>query len=161
VRPATLKGTAFVGAPVKGSWKSSLQVSAPQPRAALAASWKIPVGTKIKVGAPNLDAAAKARANVKLEAPKMNAPKTDASGAVGAAAKINGKLDIKAPVVAAPSIDVKGKAGAAANAGANVKTQVDGAVKANADVKVKAPVKPPSVKVDAKVKASGGFKLGN
>ena len=172
VRPATLKGTAFVGAPIKGSWKSNLQVSAPQPRAALAASWKIPVGMKIKVGAPNLDAAAKARASAKFDGPNMHAPKIDAKGAVGghanagvdAKAKINGKLDVKAPTVdvKVPTVDVKGHAGAAVNAGADAKAKVDSAVKAKAEVKIKAPeIKPPAVKVDVKAKASGGFKLGN
>ncbi len=99
---------------------SKLTVGTPQPRAALAASWKTPVGTKIKVNAPDLDAAAKARAHARLDAPNIN---------------------------------VKGAVGAHAN------TAVDGAVKAG--VTVKAPeIKPPSVKVDVKEKASGGIKLG-
>ncbi len=174
VRPATLKSKAYIGAPIKGSWATKMTVAAPQPRAAFAASWKIPVGTKIKVDAPNFDAAAKARATAKFEAPnmKVNAPNIDVKGAanakmdtaVDAKAKINGKVNVAVPQpqVVVPSVDVKGKAGAAANAGADVKTKVDGAVKAKADVKIKAPeVKPPAVKVDVKAKASGGFKLGN
>jgi hypothetical protein len=172
VRPATLKSTTFIGAPVKAAWQSKLTVGAPQPRAALASSWKIAVGTKIKVDPPNMDAAAKARATAKMEMPKapaMAAPKVDAKGAidakanaaVDAKAKVSGKVDVAVPPP--PKVDVKGHADATVKAGADVKSKVDGAVKANADVKVKAPevkVKAPEVKVDAKVKAKGGVKLG-
>ncbi len=172
VRPATLTSTAFVGAPLKAQWQSKLTVGTPSPRAALAASWKIPVGMKVKVGAPNFDAAAKARASWKPGAMAVTAPKVDAKGAVDAKAnaamdikgKATGKLDVKAPAVAVPSVDVKAKAGvatgAAANAAADAKGKVDTAVKASATIKAPE-VKPPSVKVDAKVKASGGIKLGN
>lgn len=167
VRPATLKSKVFIAAPVTGSWKSSLKIAAPQPRAALAASWKIPVGTKIRVEAPNLDMAAKARmtAGANMQAPNVNAKGAvhgKANAAVDAKAQINGKLDVQAPQM--PQVDVKAHHDATVKAGADVKTKVDGAVKAG--VKVQAPsikVQPPAVKVDAKAdaKAKGSFKLGN
>lgn len=108
-----------------------------------------------------------------------NAPdiKGDIKGKVGVQApEVKGKLDVKGKVdVAVP--EVKGKietnvrdhrdaaAGAAVKVGGDMKTKVDGAVKAGVDVKVKVkappPPPPPSVKVEGKVKASGGFKIGN
>jgi len=174
VRPATLKATTFIGTPVKAAWQSKLTVGAPQPRAALAGSWKVAIGTKIKVPAPDLDAAAKARATAKFDAPSMkapDAPKVDVKGNVDAKAnaamdvkaKATGKVDVAVPAVEAPKVDVKAQANGAAKAGADVKAKVDTAVKANADVKVKAPevkVKAPEVKVDAKAKVKGGVKLG-
>lgn len=167
VRPATLKATTFIAAPVKAAWQSKLTVGAPQPRAALASSWKVAIGTKVKVAPPDLDAAAKARATARFDAPTVNAPKVDAKGAVDAKAnaavdakaKVTGKVDVAVPPP--PKVDVKAQAGATAKAGADVKSKVDGAVKANADVKVKAPeVKVKAPEVDAKVKAKGGVKLG-
>jgi hypothetical protein len=190
VRPATLKSTAILGAKITGNWQSKLTMQPPQPQAALAATWKIPVGMKVKIAQPDLSMAANARAKVKLGAdgrlprPQMNAGgQMNAAG--GAAAdmkgKVTGKLDVKAPEVKAPempNVDVKAKVnvganaaagaggtakaagGAAVNTGADVKSKVDGAVKAGATIKA------PEVKVKApevkmKASAKGSFKLGN
>lgn len=184
VRPPTLKAKALVGVNATGSWKSKLDVKPPQPRASLAASWKIPVGMKIKIGPPDLSAAATARAKVKLGADgrlvrdhrvnvRAAAPnvKADVKGKLDA--KIGGKLDVKAPDVKGKlDVKVRDHRAGAVKAGAGVGAKVGGAVKAGADmgakvkagadVKVKvAPPPPPKVKVEGKVKASGGFKIGN
>jgi hypothetical protein len=187
VRPATLKSTAFIGAKITGNWQTKLAVSPPQPRAALAASWKVPVGMKIKIAPPDLSAAANARAKVKLGADgRMVAapPRVDIKGKVDGAAgmtgdikgKAVGKLDVKAPDVQVKAPDVKAKVnvgvgvganaaggakaagGAAVGAGASVKSKVDGAVKAGASVKApEVKVKAPEVKV--KAEAKGSFKI--
>jgi hypothetical protein len=189
VRPATLKSTAFLGAKVTGNWQSKLAVSPPQPRAAFAATWKIPVGMKIKIAPPDLSAAANARAKVKLGADgRLVAapPRVDVKGKLDGAAgmggdikgKAVGKIDVKAPDVRVQAPDVKAKVGvgvgvganaagqahaaggAAVNAGADVKSKVDGAVKAGASIKApEVKVKAPEVKM--KAEAKGSFKLGN
>jgi hypothetical protein len=178
VRPAKLQSTAMLGAKVTGSWQSKLTMQPPQPQAALAATWKIPVGMKVKLAPPDMSAAASARAKVKLGAdghmvrpPSMNV-KGQATAAGGMAAdmkgKAVGKVDVKAPAmpdvkVAAP--DVKAKvnvgvnagAGAAGTAGGTAKAAGGTAVNAGADVKSKvdgavkagATVKAPEVKVKA------------
>jgi hypothetical protein len=166
-----------------------LEVRAPEPRAKLAALWRVRVGMKIKIAPPVLWAAATARAKVKIGADgrlvrdhrmDVHAPdvKADVKGKVG------GKLDVKAPdikgkvdaKVVVP--DVKGKldvkvrdhraAGGAAvgggvKAGADAKAKAGATVKAGVNVKVNVPKPPPppSIKVEGKVKASGGFKIGN
>jgi hypothetical protein len=190
VRPPELKAKALVGVNATGAWKSSLNVQPPQPRAQLAAMWTIPVGMKIKVGPPDLSAAASARAKVKIGADgrfvsdhRVGIAAPDVRGNVKgnvkgkiAAPDVKGKVGAKVGVgVAAPDVkagvgvkvrDHRGAAvGGAAGAGAGVTGKVDGAVKAGADVKVKVnvppPPPPPAVKVEGKVKASGGFKIGN
>jgi hypothetical protein len=187
VRPPQLKSTLLVGANVTGKWASKLDVQPPQPRASLAAMWTIPVGMKVVIAPPDLSAAATARAKVKIGAngalvlPAANL-KGDLKGKVGVGAPdVKGKVGAKVGVgVGVPDVkgkvgvgvgvpDVKGKVGvgvgAGAKAGGDVKAKVDGAVKAGADVKVKVnvppPPPPPSVKVEGKVKASGGIKIGN
>ncbi|HEX5061386.1 MAG TPA: FecR family protein [Kofleriaceae bacterium] len=186
VRPPNLKAKVLVGTNVSGQWKSKLDVQPPQPRAQLAAMWTIPVGMKVKIAPPDLSAAATARAKVKLgadgqlirdhrvdiAAPSANV-KADIKGKV-AVPDVKGKVDAKIGV-GVP--DVKGKigvnvrdhrdaaVGAGVKAGGDVKAKVGGAVKAGADVKVKIavpkPPPPPSIKVEGKVKASGGIKIGN
>ena len=201
VRPAAPKANVLFGGKVSGNWASKLDVQAPQPRASLAAIWTIPVGTKIAISPPDLNAAATARAKVKIGANgmlvhdhrmdikgKMQAPevkgdikgKMDAKVGVGVKPPdVKGKLDVgvkaghdvKAGVsgkvggaVNAAS-DMKAKAGGAASAAGDMGAKAGGTVKAGAsvDVKVKTPPPPPppSVKVEGKVKASGGIKIGN
>ncbi len=189
VRPPSLKAKLLVGANATGKWTSKLAVKPPAPRAQLAASWKIPVGMKIKLAPPDLSAAASARAKVKLgpdgrlirdHRVGVHAGMATAGdlhgqvkGKVGA--KVGGKLDVAAPQVKVPDVkakigvnvrDHRGAAvGAAGNAGAGIKAKVGGAVKAGANVKVKVavpkPPPPPSIKVQGKVKASGGIKIGH
>lgn len=189
VRPPTLKAKLLVGANATGKWKSKLAVKPPTPRAQLAAAWKIPVGMKIKIAPPDLSAAATARAKIKL-GPDGRLVRDHrvglhaGAGAVGdmrgqvkgkVNAKMGGQLHVATPQVKVP--DVKAKIGVnvrdhrAAATGAAVKTsgalkaKVGGAVKAGANVKVKVavpkPPPPPSIKVEGKVKASGGFKIGH
>jgi hypothetical protein len=185
VRPPQLKSNLLVGANVTGKWNSKLDVQPPQPRASLAAMWTIPVGMKVVVAPPDLSAAATARAKVKIGAngalvlPAANV-KGDLKGKVGVGVPdvkgdIKGKVgvgvpDVKGKVGVGVGVpDVKGKVGvgvgAGAKAGGDIKGKVDGAVKAGADVKVKVnvppPPPPPAIKVEGKVKASGGIKLGN
>ncbi|HEY5925566.1 MAG TPA: FecR family protein [Kofleriaceae bacterium] len=187
VRPPTLKSKILVGTNVTGAWKSNLDVRPPEPRASLSAMWTIPVGMKVKIAPPDLSAAATARAKVKIGADGMlvRDHRVDIKGGVKAPdvkADLKGKVDAKVGVgVKPPDIkgkvdakigvkapDVKAKVGGGVKAGGEVKGKVDGAVKAGVDVKVKVnvpkpppPPPPPSVKVEGKVKASGGFKIGN
>lgn len=164
VRPPNLKAKAIVGTQVTGNWTSHLTVGAPQPYADLQAMWTAPVGTKIRVAAPDLDAAANARAKVKLGGDGRIVWDHRANAAADMKTNVKGKLDVKVPDVNVKVPDVKAKVGvtvrdhrdAAVNAGANVK----GAVKANVKVpEVKVPA--PSVKVEGKAKVQGGFKIGN
>jgi FecR protein len=173
VRPPALKAKLLVGTNVSGAWKSKLDVKAPQPRAQLAAMWTVPVGMKVKIAPPDLSMAATARAKVKLGADgqliqdhrvDINAgmpPAPDVKA--GVKAKVDAKIGVKAPVVKVP--DVKAKVGAGVKIGTDAKAKVGGAVKAGASVKVKVnvpkPPPPPSIKVEGKVKASGGFKIGH
>jgi hypothetical protein len=189
VRPPTLKAKLLVGANATGTWKSKLAVKPPTPRAQLAAAWKIPVGMKIKIAPPDLSAAATARAKIKLGAdgrlirdhrvgvnagmPAAPDVRGDVKGKVNA--KIGGQLHVATPQVKVPDAKAKigvnvrdhrdAAAGAAVKVGGDVKTKVNGAVKAGANVKVKVavpkPPPPPSIKVEGKVKASGGFKIGH
>lgn len=187
VRPPQLKAKAVLGINATGTWKSKLDVRAPQPRAALAAKWTVPVGMKIKIAPPDLSAAANARAKVKIGPDgrlvrdhRMNvkagvaapAVKADVRGKVDA--KIGGKLDVRPPdIKAGVGVKVRDHRDTAVKAGVGAGVKVGGAVKAGADVgaKVKAgvnvkvtpppPPPKPSIKVEGKVKASGGFKIGN
>ncbi len=189
VRPPTLKAKLLVGANATGTWKSKLAVKPPAPRAQLAASWKIPVGMKIKVAPPDLSAAATARAKIKLgpdgrlirdhrvgvNAGMPAAPdvRADVKGKVNA--KIGGQLHVATPQVNVPDAKAKigvnvrdhrdAAAGAAVKVGGDMKAKMNGAVKAGANVKVKVavpkPPPPPSIKVEGKVKASGGIKIGH
>jgi hypothetical protein len=67
VRPPTLTASVLVGAAVRASYTSKIAVTSPETRSRLAASWKIPIGVKIKVGAPDLATAARARAALALD----------------------------------------------------------------------------------------------
>lgn len=190
VRPPQLKSNLLVGANVTGKWNSKLDVQPPQPRAQLAAMWTIPVGIKVKIAPPDLSAAATARAKVKIGAngelirdhrmdvamPSGNV-KADIKGKAGVAVPdVKGKVGAKVGVgVAVPDVKAgvgvnvrdhrDAAVGVGAKAGGDIKAKVGGAVKAGADIKVKVnvpkPPPPPAVKVEGKVKASGGFKIGN
>jgi hypothetical protein len=164
VRPATLKSTAFLGAKVTGNWQSKLTMQPPQPQAALAATWKIPVGMKVKIAQPDLSMAATARTKVKLGADghlvrdhrlygakPANAGERgmNANGQMHAAGgmagdmkgKVTGKLDVKAPEIKPPAVDVKAKVNVGVNAGAGAAGTAHAAggtaVHAGADVKSK------------------------
>jgi hypothetical protein len=172
VRPPTLKAKVLLGGDVTGNYVTRFKVATPEPRATIATHWKVPVGLKVRIGAPDLAAAASARARIKLDA----GGRIDVRGMADPRADMRGKVDVKAP-------DVKGKVDvnirdhrdvviktrdhrdAAVKAGTGAKVHAGAAVKAGADVHVK--VKVPEVKVKVKVpevkvkgKASGGFKIG-
>jgi hypothetical protein len=170
VRPPNLKAHAIVGTNVTGKWDSKLKVGPPQPVADLHAMWKVPVGTKIHVAAPDMHAAATARAKVKLgtDGRIMWDHRAHATGAVAGDMKANaqGKVNVKVPEVHVKAPDVKANVtanvrdhrDATVKAGANAAAKVDGAVKAN--VKVPAvKVQAPSIKVEGKAK--GSFKIGH
>jgi hypothetical protein len=116
VRPPKLKSKILVGRDIKGSWSSKLALAAPSPRASLRASWKVPVGTKIKIEAPDLVVATKARAKFKVGT-GVRAPQVKGGAVVGAKAtaatkvKANAVVKVKAPEikVKAPEVKVKGQ----------------------------------------------------
>jgi len=170
VRPPTLKSKLLLGVDATGTWTSQLAVSAPEPRAKLAAAWSVPVGMKIKVGAPDPRLAAKARANIDLagggrvDARVRERADLEAKAKLGVPA-VKAKLDVRVPAVDVKAPAVKVGGGVKAKAGGAVKLGGDavGGAKAgmSAGVKVKAPevkVKTPSVKV--KGEAKGTIKLG-
>lgn len=63
----TPRAKIYVGANVRGKYESKLAVKGSQSRAAIRGGWTTPVGAKVKVGAPDMQAAEKARAKVKLK----------------------------------------------------------------------------------------------
>ena len=69
VRVPSPRAKIYVGANVRGKYESRLALKGTQSRASLRGGWKVPVGAKIKVADPDMQAAATARARVKLKAP--------------------------------------------------------------------------------------------
>ena len=67
VRPATREARVLVGTEPSASYRSKLAAAAPEPRAKLSASWKIRIGEKLEVGAPDPATAARARAELELD----------------------------------------------------------------------------------------------
>ena len=156
VRPPTLKAKVLVGGDLRGRYDSRLQVAAPEPRATLRARWKVPVGMKIKLGAPDFDAGAKARASWKVGAgANVRADAPDVRGKVKVVVPdVRGKVDVNVRDHRDAAIDAEAKARADLKANADLK--------AKADIRIKAPeirIKAPTLKVKGEVK--GGFKLGN
>lgn len=86
----------YVGANVRGKYESGLAIKGTQSRASLRGGWKVPVGAKVKVDAPDMQAAATARAKVKLRPePKVVAVKV---GGVGGKVQVDTagiKADVK------------------------------------------------------------------
>lgn len=70
VRVPSPRAKIYVGANVRGKYESRLAIKGTQSRASLRGGWKVPVGAKVKVAAPDMQAAATARAKVKLRAPE-------------------------------------------------------------------------------------------
>ncbi len=69
VRPPQLKAKALLGVTASGTWTTGLKVNPPALRADLRGKLTIkPVGTRIKIKAPDLAAAARARLSIKLDA---------------------------------------------------------------------------------------------
>ncbi len=185
MRPPTLKSKLLLGTNVTGSYKAKLKVDAPQPRANLRAAWAVPVGMKVKIGAPDLSMAAKARGNIKLN----GGGRLDASMRGAGDLNGKGKLDVKVPDVKAPDlkakveakvkvptvtvpkVDVRGgvkagfnaSGGARADGAANTAGQAKAGASGGAAAKVKVQV--PEVKIKApevklKGEAKGKIKLG-
>ena len=173
VRPPTLKAKVLVGADLRGKYDYRIKVAPPEPRANFRATWKVPVGMKIKIGAPDFDAGAKARASWKVggsAGANVHAP--DVRG--DAKAKIDGKVhvvvpDVKAKVdVVVPDVKAKVDVNVRAqqDAALRAKAEADARARAAADVKVKVQAPKVDVKVKApevnlKAKAKGSFKIGN
>jgi len=177
VRPPDLKAKVLVGAEARAAWKPGLAVKPPETRANLRARVKIQApGARIKVRAPDLDAAARARMGVAVGGDgRMVVRQHAAAGAdVRAKAAVGVKVqaprvDIKAPRVEVKAkvetakVQVKGRADAAAAqsaaAKAKLKAGAGAAVDVRAKVKVKAPP-PPRIEVKGKVEAKGKIKIG-
>jgi hypothetical protein len=175
VQPPTLKAKLLVGVPVTGKFSTRLAVGAPVARASLAAAWKVPVGVKVRIGAPDLKLAANARAKIKLDAngrlvhqasARVTAPDVKATVKVKAP-DVRGKVGVD---VVAPAVKIGGGVKAKVNTGVDVGAKLGGGVKAKVDTGVKAKVtvpavkvnvpKPPAVKVKGKVDVKAGFKVG-
>jgi hypothetical protein len=169
VRPPTMKAKWLVGANITGNWQSKLVAAPPQPMADLHAMWKVPVGTKIKIAAPDMKMAAAARASWKggIGPSNMNAPDMRGHGDMHGdmKGKVTGKLDVKGAVkapdvkVQAPDVNVKGKVdiavGATGKATGDAKAAADASAKAAADAKAAANASAAAAtKVDGAVKAS-------
>ncbi|MGE0545833.1 MAG: FecR domain-containing protein [Kofleriaceae bacterium] len=161
VRPPAMKAKVLIGTPPSATFATKLKVAAPAPRASLRASWRIPVGVKVKVAPPNLDVAAKARASWRAGGhARIGAEAAAQPPAMDARAKVKvavpdpaAKVKVMMPDVKA-GIGVKVRAGADATGG--VKAKAAGGAKAAAGVKIKAPevkIKAPQVKLKGEVKA--------
>ncbi|HEY5933257.1 MAG TPA: FecR family protein [Kofleriaceae bacterium] len=181
VRPPSLKAKILVGTNVTGNYASKIVVAAPQPRASIRAAWKVPVGMKIKIGAPDLNAAATARSRVKLDAGGRIGMRVGggAGGGVNVRDSMGGGVNVKSGLgggvkVVTPKVDVKVKNHVDAGGGAKVKLKgkldaaaggaagAGGVIKAKIQApQVKVKVKAPEVKVKAKGEVKGGFKIGN
>jgi hypothetical protein len=168
VRPPDIKGQAILGMKAKAKIASAFAVRPPQARGELKAKGGLALGHQIAIAAPDMEAAAKARASWKgeLAAPSVDVPadfegklkgpgfKAEADAKLKGAAKA--KLDAKA--------DAKAKADAMAKGAAKAKADLAAKGKAHADgmLNVKAPevkVKKPAVKAEAK--GSAKFSLGH
>lgn len=148
VRPPSLRAKAFIGVAPRAEYKARFKVGAATPRAKLRAAWRVPVGVKIRVGAPNIAAGVKARAGYGVRA--------GASAGANVGAKVRGGVKVVMP----PPPSVKVKVGGGVRAGAGVGVRAGAGVRGGAGVKVKVPtvkVKVPSVKV--KAKAGFGIKV--
>jgi len=164
VRPPTLRAHVLYGGEVTGRYTTRMVVAAPEPRASLRATWRVPVGVHVRIGAPDYRAAATARARVRLDAGGLIVRDHRAGVAVrGAVVVPNVKGGVSVNVRDRVGGNVK--AGVKVGGGAAVKVGGDARAKVGGAVKVKVPVvKPPEVKVKVKapsVKVKAGIKLGN
>ncbi len=85
VRVPSPHANIYVGANVRGKYESRIAIKGTQPRASFRGGWK--VGTKVRVAAPDLQAAATARAKVKLRTPDTKVAVK--IGGVGAKVEVN------------------------------------------------------------------------
>ena len=181
VRPPQLKAKAMLGAKVKAKIDPKFALHPPKARGRLDARWAASFGHEIKVTAPDLRAAAEARAKWKAEltAPdvdaaahaKLDLPRTNAKahlhgkGVAGAKLDARAKLDAaaKAKADAKAKLDMKAKLDGATRAKAEAKAKLNTGTAAVASLKLKAPqVKAPKApKAKAEAKGSASFKLGN
>ncbi|HEY5945667.1 MAG TPA: hypothetical protein VIV40_09260, partial [Kofleriaceae bacterium] len=152
-----------------------VKIAPPDLSAAASARAKIKLGAdgqlirdhRVDVAVPSGDVRGDIKGKVggKIVAPDIKG-KVGAKVGVGVGVPdVKGKVDVN---VRDHREAVGGAVGGGIKAGGDAKAKVDGAVKAGVDVKVKVnvpkpppPPPPPSVKVEGKVKASGGFKIGN
>lgn len=157
VRPAAPKAKVFVGVAPRAKFVTKLVVKPAVPRAQVRAGYKVAVGQKIKVRAPDLQVAARARAKVKIKDGVI--VRDHRKGADDVKVKVKGDADVV--IKGAGDVKVKVKGGAD-DAKVKVRDHRDD-VKGKGDVDVKGKVKvktPEPPKVDAKVKVKGGVKIG-
>jgi len=187
VRPPKVRATAMVGVEVKAPVVPTVKVVAKAPRAKVRvhgdAAVKVTVGGRIKVRAPDLDAAARARAAVKLEGGVMvrDHRRHGADAAAGVDVQVRDHRDDVAVPAADVDVKVRDHRDDAVKATGEIKGGVDVKVrdhrgdakdvdvkvrdrrddaKGKVDVKVKGKVKVETPKVDVKVKVKGGVKVG-
>jgi hypothetical protein len=161
VRPASFKTTVLVGGAVKVKVVPKVVVKAKEPRAKIRAHFKGKVaGGRIKIKAPDLDAAAKARMKVKVKGGVVVRDHREQVDVPEAGGEVRGKVDVKVKGKADVDVKVKEKVGGGVKV--KVKDHRDKAGEAAGKAKVKVKVKKPEVKgkVDVKVKAKGGVKIG-
>ena len=162
VRPPAPKAKIYVGSEVRGRHVTRIKVAPPQPRVRLSAGWKVPVGAKVRVGAPDYAAATRARAKVKIDA----RGRLDVRGRVGVGVAAPPPPPPPRLVVPEPHVGVR--AGVRVKAGAGAGVNAGAGARAGARVKVQAPpvrVQAPAVKVkvkapEVKVKAKAGIRIG-
>ena len=155
VRPPQLAAKALVGVEAKGKIATVFGMKPPSARGELNAKWGLALGHAIKLAAPNLQAAADARANWRAEMPTagLDVKAHEALDLKGPKARLEAQG--KAKLDAAGKLEAKGKA----LAGAVGEAKAEAKGKAQAGISIKAPeVKPPTLKAEAK--GSAGFKLG-
>ena len=175
VRPPELKSKAVIGAKVRGEVSPVFASAVPTARGQLKAKAGLALGHKIKIDPPNMDAAAKARAEWKGELPTANADMhANAHAAMPEMPDVHGKAELKGKAGLKGEAALKAKAHeelkAARDAEAKVKADAHGKADAHAkaaagmggNLKLEAPkveVKAPKVKAEAK--GSAKLKLTN
>lgn len=163
VRPPKWRAHATLGADVRGQVAPCFAIGAPAPRGRMKVRWGVALGPKVKLPAPDLQAAAKARLawHADLGGPNLTAhvPEPDLEGrvhgklVVGVRGKAAAKADLKAQLHAAKQARARLEADARATqrAAAEARSKLTKSAKAAASVRVQLPeVRPPKVKASVK-----------
>ena len=172
VRSPDVKGQVLVGSAARATWKSRLAVRPPETRASLRGRWTVkPIGARIKLRAPDLDAGARARMGVKIGGDGRMDVRHHAAAAGDV--KAGAGVKVVVPQVVVPQVEVKVKAQAdearmraeaAADAAARAAAEARAQAKAAADLRVKVKIQappPPKLEIKGKAEIKGGVKLGN
>ena len=167
VRPPSLRAKAILGASVKGKIAPAFSVRPPAARGALNAKWGIALGHEIKLAAPDLQAAAQARASWKAEAaaPDLHAERRRSSTLPRYPTSKPRFMGTPRRESAKAKLDARAKAEAAAHAKAAAKAKAAAHSKlAGASASLNAKVKAPRIKLPRsrpKPRVSASFKLGH